>query len=141
MAALPGFTPAEVVRRLGSARVVDDVDVDRLEAIIDDVSASARAISGLAFADGATGLVDDVIPDTVLAVCCQVAARVYGVPPDESGYSQEAMGAHSRTIGSAAAAGALGFLPAEERALRRVNPAQRTWGRTVQVGSWLCPEQ
>ena len=60
---------------------------------------------------------DTVVPDVVKAVACQVVARAFGVPADQTGMQQEAIGGYSYTTGSAAAAGPVGLLPAEMRAL------------------------
>lgn len=60
----------------------------------------------------------DPIPDEIVALTCQVAARALGVRPDESGVSQETISGYSYTLGSAAAAGGLGLLPAEEEVLK-----------------------
>lgn len=60
-----------------------------------------------------------VVPDVVKAVVCQVVARAFGVPADQTGMQQEAIGGYSYTTGSAAAAGPVGLLPAEMRALDR----------------------
>ena len=59
----------------------------------------------------------DVVPDAVKAVACQVVARAFGVPADQTGVQQEAIGGYSYTTGSAAAAGPVGLLPAEMRVL------------------------
>lgn len=136
MAALPGFTVEEVAARLGCD--VDDCDLARLNKVIDDVSAMARHHAGLAFSSDTTGLVAGALPDGVLAVVCSVAARAFGTPPDEAGIQQEAIGAHSRTIGAVAAQGVLGWWPAEVAVLQSLNPALTTRAGTISLGSWLC---
>lgn len=59
----------------------------------------------------------DPVPDEIVALVCQVAARALGVEPDQSGVSQETISGYSYTLGSAAAAGGLGLLPAEKEVL------------------------
>lgn len=71
----------------------------------------------------------DVVPDAVKAVACQVVARAFGVPADQTGVQQEAIGGYSYTTGSAAAAGPVGLLPAEMRAL----DVYRSVGGTAQA--------
>lgn len=56
----------------------------------------------------------DPVPDDIVAVVCQIAARAFGTKPDTSGVSSESLGAYSYSIGAAAAAGPLGML-ADER--------------------------
>jgi hypothetical protein len=89
---------------------------------------------------GQTGTVVDItythgtatIPDVVTAVACQVVARAFGIPADQTGMQQESIGGYSYTTGSAAAAGPVGLLPAEMRALdayRAVGGTARTYVR------------
>lgn len=53
------------------------------------------------------------LPDDLVGFVCQVAGRAYATPGTDGGVSQESLGAYSYQIGSAAAAGVIGFLPAE----------------------------
>lgn len=57
----------------------------------------------------------EAIPDDVVAVICQMVARALGVDPTEAGTTQEAVVGYSVTTGSAAAAGAVGMLPEEDK--------------------------
>lgn len=57
------------------------------------------------------------VPDELIALVCQVAARAFGLPPDQSGITQESMEGYTYSLGSAAAAGGLGLLPAEKEVL------------------------
>lgn len=57
------------------------------------------------------------IPQDVVAIVCQAAARAYGRDPRESGIQQEAIAGYSYSIGPAAAAGAVGLLPGEKEIL------------------------
>lgn len=66
----------------------------------------------------------DVIPDDVIAVVCNMVARALGKDPRDGGIMQESIEGYSYQLGSAGAAGAVGLLPDEERALS-------VYGRTV----------
>lgn len=72
-------------------------------------------------------------PDWVVAMVCQMAARAFGRPPEQSGVSQESIAGYSYSVGSAAAAGGIGLLPYEEAQLRRAFPkggsSARVWLR------------
>lgn len=71
----------------------------------------------------------DVIPSDIVAVVCQIAARALGRPADQSGITQENIDGYGYSIGSAAAAGGLGMLPAEAEVCdryRRPVPAIQT---------------
>ena len=59
----------------------------------------------------------DTVPQVVKSVACQVVARALGTPADQTGIQQESIGGYSYTIGSVAAAGPVGLLAAEMRAL------------------------
>lgn len=59
----------------------------------------------------------DAYPRRVVAVVCQIAGRALGTPPDESGLTSETLEGYSYGRGSAAAAGGVGMLPDERRAL------------------------
>lgn len=57
------------------------------------------------------------IPDEIIALVCQVASRAFGTAPDQSGITQESMAGYTYSVGSAAASGGLGLLPAEKEVL------------------------
>ena len=59
----------------------------------------------------------DQVPDDVIAVCCSVALRTFGVEPDSTGMQSENIEGYSYTLGTVAAAGSAGLLPEEKRAL------------------------
>ena len=61
----------------------------------------------------------DEIPQEIVAVVCQVAARALGRPADGTGVTSESIAGYSYTVGSAAAAGGVGLLPDEKRICRR----------------------
>ena len=58
------------------------------------------------------------LPDDLVAIVCQIAARVIGAPPEQSAKRSEEIGDYSYTLGAAAAAGPVGLLPSEREALR-----------------------
>jgi hypothetical protein len=75
----------------------------------------------------------DPVPDDIVALVCQVAARALGRPPETSGLTQETIGAYSYSIGVAAAAGGLGLLDSEKVIARRyANPVRPA--RQIRVG-------
>jgi len=59
------------------------------------------------------------VPDDIVAVVCQVAARAYGYGAEDSGVQTETLGPYSVTGGAAAAQGGLGLLAGERAALDR----------------------
>jgi hypothetical protein len=59
----------------------------------------------------------ETIPEVIVAIVCQVAARAYGSPSNTAGTSQETIGSYSHTTGITAAAGPVGLLPAERSVL------------------------
>lgn len=59
------------------------------------------------------------IPADIAAVIAQMAGRALGTTPTEAAVQSEGIGAYSYTLGPAAAAGALGMLPAERAILNR----------------------
>lgn len=73
----------------------------------------------------------ETIPDDIIGVVCQVVLRSLGQHPENSGIQQEAIAGYSYSIGSAAAAGAVGFLPAEIEILNRY--------RRVGNTAWTSP--
>lgn len=64
----------------------------------------------------------ETVPDEIVAVVVQMAARALGTAPDESGITQETYSGYSYTLGAAAAAGPLGLLPAEKEVLADYAP-------------------
>jgi len=61
----------------------------------------------------------DDVPDAVVAVVAQVAARAFGVNPQDSGHQQESIAGYSYSVGTAAASGAVGLLKDEREVLDR----------------------
>lgn len=57
------------------------------------------------------------IPDDIVAVVCQVAARAFGRPADTTGLQQESIAGYSYSVGAAAAAGTVGLMLDEKAAL------------------------
>lgn len=74
------------------------------------------------------------VPPEIVAVACQVAGRAWGVAPQDSGTTQESLGGWAQTTGSAAASGAVGFLP-DERAILDRYRLGRAIG-TITTRSW-----
>lgn len=70
-------------------------------------------------------------PQWVVAMVVQMAARAYGRPADQMGVQQEAIAGYSYSVGSAAAAGAIGLLPDE---LKRLKEAFPKGGSTAWLG-------
>ena len=77
-----------------------------------------------------TYVADDPAPDAVVAVVCQMAARAFGISPEDSGHQQESIAGYSYSVGTAAAAGAVGMLQGE----RDILDLYRTVGGTIWVG-------
>ncbi len=119
MASLASVEDLEL--RLG--RSFTPEEILRAQAILDDVSAHVRDLTGQSF--------DDEVPAVVLAVVAQVAGRNFGTPADRSGISQESAGPFSYTVGSAAASGM--FLPAELDVLRRFRCGADGSVRTIKI--------
>lgn len=61
----------------------------------------------------------ETVPSDVIGVVCQMAARALGRAAEESGITQESIAGYSYTVGSVAAAGAVGMLPEEKTTLDR----------------------
>lgn len=59
------------------------------------------------------------IPDDIVAVVCQIAARAAGVNPEDSGKTSETITNYSYSTGGAAAAGGVGMLSDERSVLDR----------------------
>jgi hypothetical protein len=59
------------------------------------------------------------VPDAIVAVVAQMAARAFGTPADQSGHQQESIAGYSYSVGVAAAAGGVGMLPGEKEILDR----------------------
>lgn len=60
-----------------------------------------------------------VIPDDIVAVVCQIAARAYGRPADETAYTSENVAGYGYSIGGASSMGAFGLLAGERDVLDR----------------------
>lgn len=75
----------------------------------------------------------DAVPDLVIAVCCQMAARAFGATPEAAGIQMETTGPFTVQYGQAGASGGVGMLPAERDALA---PYKLHGPRSVQVQSW-----
>lgn len=61
----------------------------------------------------------DPVPDDVIAVVCQLAGRAFGTKPEDAGVTSETLGGYTYGVGAAAAAGPLGMLDDEKRAMRK----------------------
>lgn len=59
----------------------------------------------------------ELVPDDIVGVVCQIAARAFGTKPDTSGVSSESLGAYSYSVGGAAAAGPFGMLNDERETI------------------------
>lgn len=69
------------------------------------------------------------IPPDIVAVVCQMAARAFGRPAEDTGLQQESIAGYSYSVGAAAAAGPVGMMADEKAALdayRRVGGVIRT---------------
>lgn len=75
------------------------------------------------------GYAEGEIPQDIIAVVCQMAARAYGTSPSATGLQSESIDGYSYSVGAAAAAGAIGMLAGETAVLDRY--------RTPQVSSAL----
>lgn len=76
-----------------------------------------------------------VVPQTVIAVICQIAGRAYGTNASEGGITQESLGAWAHTRGVIAAAGTVGLLPDERATLDRYRSGNKP--RTIYTPPWL----
>lgn len=59
------------------------------------------------------------VPDEIVAVVCQIAARAYGRPADETAYTSENVAGYGYSIGGASSMGAFGLLAGERDVLDR----------------------
>jgi hypothetical protein len=89
MALPPLAQPEDLEYRLG--REFTDVELPRVEAVLDDVSALVRAEAGRSWVDPVTGLVTG-LPDSVRTVVLRVAERVIRNP---QGFRSESAGDYS----------------------------------------------
>jgi hypothetical protein len=64
------------------------------------------------------------IPDDIVGVVCQIAARALGRPADQAGITQENIDGYGYSIGSAAASGGFGMLDAEREVCDRYRRAR-----------------
>lgn len=58
---------------------------------------------------------DATVPPLIVGVVCSIVMRALGQSPDQAGIMQESIDGYSYQLGSAAAQGAFGMLPAEEQ--------------------------
>lgn len=63
------------------------------------------------------------VPEVIVAVVCQMAARAYGVKADQTGVQQQSIAGYSYSVGAAAAAGGVGMLDSEKALLDPFRPA------------------
>ena len=70
-------------------------------------------------------------PQWVVALVVQMAARAFGLPADNAGIQSESVASYSYSVGAAAAQGAIGLLPAEEKRLRQAFPRR---GSSARIG-------
>jgi hypothetical protein len=59
----------------------------------------------------------DELPHDLIGIVCQIAGRVIGTSVEDTGKQSETIASYSYSLGAAAAAGAVGLLPAEREAL------------------------
>jgi len=69
----------------------------------------------------------DTVPDAIKAVVVGMVARAFGTPADQGALQSEQIAGYSYTVGSAAAAGPVGLLPAEKAILDRYTPTASTF--------------
>lgn len=74
-------------------------------------------------------------PPILVAVASQMALRAMGSTPDQSGITQETVGPFSRTLGSAAAAGAVGLLRDERAIVARFSAGSQAAIGTITVST------
>lgn len=104
-------------RPVTSVTSVKDVDGNVVEFTYDAgstlslLSLPLRGWVDVEYAHGGT------VPDVVKAVVCQVAARAFGAKAEQAGFTSEGVPGYTYSVGGAAAAGPLGFLPDELRVL------------------------
>ncbi|QXC59335.1 hypothetical protein KSP35_13075 [Aquihabitans sp. G128] len=79
------------------------------------------------------------IPGDVVAVVCQVAGRASGTNAAQGANSEEHLGAYGFTVGTIAAAGAVGLLPAEQATLDRYRTGRQPG--TISTTPWFRPAQ
>lgn len=73
----------------------------------------------------------DPAPAAVVAICCQMVMRAYGVSPEDSGKQQESIAGYSYSVGTSAASGGVGLLPDERAVLDQF----RNVGNTIWAGT------
>lgn len=73
---------------------------------------------------------NDPAPAAVIAICCQMVMRAYGVRPEDSGKQQESIAGYSYSVGTSAASGGVGMLPDERAVLDQF----RNVGSTIWLG-------
>lgn len=67
-------------------------------------------------------------PADIVAVVCQVVGRALGTGAESSGIQQESLGSYSYSVGTAAASGPAGLLPAELAIIDSYTPQDFMWG-------------
>lgn len=72
----------------------------------------------------------ETVPDDLVAVVCNVAARALAEGPEMAGVTQESVVSYSVSYGPIGASGPLGFFAAETRVLDRYRRAGVTWQAT-----------
>lgn len=78
------------------------------------------------------------VPDIIKGICANMVARAFGVRADTTGLQQESIAGYSYTIGAAAAAGGIGMLPDERRALQRFKRMHGPiWMSTRRSDAWV----
>lgn len=75
-----------------------------------------------------------VVPDDIIGIGCSKVLRALGHEPADAGIASESIAGYSYTLGSAAAAGAFGFLQAERDVL---DAYQRVGGVTSTAPAWI----
>lgn len=75
-------------------------------------------------------------PDELVGVCCQIVGRALGVSLESGGIQQESLGSYSYSVGSAAAAGAFGVLPAEAAIIDSFRPTDTLIGSISTRPAW-----
>lgn len=110
-------------RPVNSITTVEDLDGNDVTSWWDGLQRLEVATCSIAVVTYDHGL--DEAPDLAVAVVCQAVMRALGVKPDQTGTQQESIAGYSQTLGSAAAAGGIGLLPAERSALQDLYPRRR----------------
>lgn len=130
------------VTSITSVQTIDAVDVDYTW---DGLQLVAIGVpNAIDAADISTNVVDVTfaydegpVPDIITGICANMAARAFGIRPDQTGLQQESIGGYSYSVGAAAAAGGIGLLPDEKRALQRFRRMQGPiWMNRTRADAW-----